>query len=83
MIAEQLNSAILAIVLMPVMWINAELMLYVRLGSIKHHVLAHKVTPEILEKHVTQVSVLHLDDTLEMYVNGLLKSTNLLLSNVK
>ena len=67
---------------MPVSWINAELMPYVRLGSIKHHVLAHKVTPEIPEKHVIQVSVLQLEDTIEMYVNGLLKSSNLLLSYV-
>ena len=59
---------------MPVFWINAELMLYVQLGSIKHHVLAHQITPEIPEKHVIQVSVLHLDDTLEMYVNGFLKA---------
>ena len=59
---------------MPAFWINAELMLYVLLGSIKHHVLVHRITPEIPEKHVIQVSVLHLDDTLEMYVNGLLKA---------
>jgi hypothetical protein len=54
MIAEQLNNVIQAIVLMPVMWINVELMLYVQPGSMHPLVLAHQIILEIQRKHVIQ-----------------------------
>ena len=62
MIAEQLNSVILEIVLMPVMWINAELMQYVVQDSMHHLVLVHQIILEIQGKHVIQVSSLPLAD---------------------
>ena len=62
MIAEQLNSVIPAIVLMPVMWINVELMQYVVQDSMRPLVLVHQIILEIQGKHVIQVSSLPLTD---------------------
>ena len=57
MIAERLNNAILAIVLMLATWINVELMLFAQLASMSPPVPAHQIILEIQRKHATQVSL--------------------------